>query len=162
MSEVKAADDKAPTVKKAAAGAAADNLGTAEVNDTKFTQVGSQALNTQTALNEAANKQQMTNMEAGALLDRVNAEFFAGQDIRRTMAAGAENRYLTQTAGEETRSTIRTQGQEDRAQTALAGLEYRTGLETAGEQDRLLTKTTAEEALNSPCWHHRKCIENSV
>ena len=67
-------------------------LGTAEVNDTKFTQVGSQSLATQTAHNEAANKQQRLNMEKGAELDRVNAEFFAGLDIRRPQAAGAENR----------------------------------------------------------------------
>ena len=70
---------------------ASEKMGTSEVNDTKFTQVGSQALATQTALNEAANKQQILNMEKGAELDRVNAEFFAGQDIRRTQATGAEN-----------------------------------------------------------------------
>ena len=51
-----------------------------------LTQVPSQSLATQTALNEASNRQQRLNMEKGAELDRVNAEFFAGQDIRRTMA----------------------------------------------------------------------------
>ena len=59
---------------------------------TKLTQVPSQSLQTQTALNEAANRQQRLNMEKGAELDRVNAEFFAGQDIRRTQATAAENR----------------------------------------------------------------------
>ena len=39
---------------------ASAKLGTAEVNDTKFTQVGSQSLATQTALNEAANNLYMT------------------------------------------------------------------------------------------------------
>ena len=99
----------------AAAVPASEKLGTAEVNDTKFTQVGSQSLATQTALNEAANKQQILNMEKGAELDRVNAEFFAGQDIRRTQSAGAENRLATKVAGEETRATQRVQGEEDRA-----------------------------------------------
>ena len=70
------------------------------------TQFGTQSLATQTALNEAANKQQRLNMEKGAELDRINAEFFAGQDIRRTQATGAENRLATTVAGEETRATI--------------------------------------------------------
>ena len=105
------------------------SLGTAEVNDTKFTQVGSQSLATQTALNEAANKQQRLNMEKGAELDRINAEFFAGQDIRRTQATGAENRLATKVAGEETRATQRVAGEEDRATIATTGLEYRAGLE---------------------------------
>ena len=59
------------------------------------TQFGTQSLGTQTALNEAANKQQRLNMEKGAELDRINAEIFAGQDIRRTQATGAENRLAT-------------------------------------------------------------------
>ena len=39
--------------------------------------VPTQSLATQTALNEAANRQQRLNMELGAELDRTNAEFFA-------------------------------------------------------------------------------------
>ena len=38
----------------------------------------------------------------------MNAEFFAGQDIRRTQATAAENRLSTRLAGEETRATIGT------------------------------------------------------
>ncbi len=57
-----------------------------------LTQVPTQSLATQTALNEASNRQQRLNMEKGAELDRVNSEFFAGQDIRRTQATAAENR----------------------------------------------------------------------
>ena len=87
------------------------------------TQFGTQSLATQTALNEAANKQQRLNMEKGAELDRVNAEFFAGQDIRRTQATGAENRLATKVAGEETRATQRVAGEEDRATIATTGLE---------------------------------------
>ena len=110
---------------------ASAKLGTAEVNDTKFTQVGSQSLATQTALNEAANKQQILNMEKGAELDRVNAEFFAGQDIRRTQSAGAENRLATKVAGEETRATQRVQGEEDSSSITTTGLDIRRGIETA-------------------------------
>ena len=77
---------------------------------TTVTQFGTQSLATQTALNEAANKQQRLNMEKGAELDRINAEFFAGQDIRRTQATGAENRLATKVAGEETRATQRVAG----------------------------------------------------
>ena len=131
------ATNTVPTIKAAGAASTGDQLSTADVNDTKFTQVGSQSLQTQVALNEAANKQQILNMEKGAELDRINAEFFAGQDIRRTQAAGAENRLATQTAGEETRATQRVAGEEDRARITTTGLEYRKGLETAGSQDRL-------------------------
>ena len=109
-----------------------NDLGTAEVTGTKFTQVGDQSLQTQIGLNEAANKQQILNMEKGAELDRINAEFFAGQDIRRTQAVGAENRLATKVAGEETRATQRVQGEEDRATITTTGLETRKGLETAG------------------------------
>ena len=94
-------------------------------NEVTTTQFGTQSLGTQTALNEAANKQQRLNMEKGAELDRINAEFFAGQDIRRTQATGAENRLATKVAGEETRATQRVAGEEDRATIATTGLEYR-------------------------------------
>ena len=50
------------------------------------TQVSSQALATQNALNEVSGEQQRLNMKLGAELDRTNADFFAGQDIRRTQA----------------------------------------------------------------------------
>ena len=73
----------------------------------QLTQVPSQSVQTQTALNEAANKQTRLNMELGAQLDRTNADFFATQDIRRTQATAAENRLTTRVAGEEIRGTIR-------------------------------------------------------
>ena len=100
------------------------------------TQVPTQSLATQTALNEVSGKQQRLNMELGAQLDRTNADFFATQDIRRGQAAGAEQRLTIDKQGEDTRATARVQGQEARAQTAETGLQYRKGLETAGEQDR--------------------------
>ena len=100
------------------------------------TQVPTQALASQTALNEVSGKQQRLNMELGAQLDRTNAEFFTTQDIRRGQAASAEQRLTIDKQGEDTRATARVQGQENRAQTAETGLQYRRGLETAGEQDR--------------------------
>jgi hypothetical protein len=56
------------------------------------TQVPTQSLQTQIALNEASAAQQRLNMEVGAQLDRTNSEFFAGQDVRRYQAQGAEER----------------------------------------------------------------------
>ena len=53
------------------------------------TQVPSQSLATQTALNEVSGKQTRLNMELGAQLDRTNADFFATQDIRRNQATAA-------------------------------------------------------------------------
>ena len=58
------------------------------------TQVPTQALASQAALNEVSGKQQRLNMELGAQLDRTNADFFTGQDIRRGQAAAAEDRHL--------------------------------------------------------------------
>jgi hypothetical protein len=78
------------------------------------TQVPSQSFQTQVALNEVSGAQQRLNMELGAQLDRTNSEFFTGQDIRRTQAAGAEQRLSTATEGEQTRSTIGKTGEETR------------------------------------------------
>ena len=57
------------------------------------TQVPTQALASQAALNEVSGKQQRLNMELGAQLDRTNAEFFTGQDIRRGQASAANKRF---------------------------------------------------------------------
>ena len=75
-------------------------------------------------------------MELGAQLDRTNAEFFTGQDIRRGQAAASEDRLTIAKTAEANQALQRTAGQEARAQTAETGLQYRRGLETAGEQDR--------------------------
>ena len=109
------------------------------------TQVPTQSLASQQALNEVSGKQQRLNMELGAQLDRTNAEFFTGQDIRRGQAASAEERLTLAKTGEENRALQRVAGQEARAQTAETGLQYRRGLETAGEQDRALTRETGKE-----------------
>ena len=109
------------------------------------TQVPTQGLASQAALNEVSGKQQRLNMELGAQLDRTNAEFFTGQDIRRGQASAAEDRLTLAKTGEENRALQRVAGQEARAQTAETGLQYRRGLETAGEQDRALTRETGKE-----------------
>ena len=101
------------------------------------TRVPTQSVQTQAALNEVSGKQQRLNMELGAQLDRTNADFFAGQDIRRTQAAGAEQRLTYASLGDENRATARVQGQEERAGTAETGLQYRRGLETAGKETRM-------------------------
>ena len=85
-------------------------------------------------------------MELGAQLDRTNAEFFTGQDIRRGQAAAAEDRLTISKTAEENRASVtRVSGQERRAEVAETGLQYRRGLETAGEQDRALTRETGKE-----------------
>ena len=101
------------------------------------TRVPTQSIQTQAALNEVSGKQQRLNMELGAQLDRTNADFFAGQDIRRTQAAGAEQRLSYASLGDENRATARVTGQEERAGTAETGLQYRRGLETAGKETRM-------------------------
>jgi hypothetical protein len=64
-------------------------------------------------------------MELGAQLDRTNEEFFAGQDIRRVQATGAESRLGQQVAGEQEREGIRTTGEESRAGIRATGTEQR-------------------------------------
>lgn len=100
------------------------------------TQVPTQSLQTQTALNEVSGAQQRLNMELGAQLDRTNAEFFAGQDIRRTQAAGAEQRLTIGKTGEEERAGQVTAGEQERLGIGATGEQYRLGLETAGKEQR--------------------------
>lgn len=100
------------------------------------TQVPTQSLQTQTALNEVSGAQQRLNMELGAQLDRTNAEFFAGQDIRRTQSAGAEQRLTIGKTGEEERATQVTAGEQERLGIGATGEQYRRGLETAGTEQR--------------------------
>lgn len=109
------------------------------------TEVPTQSLQTQIALNETSAAQQRLNLELGAQLDRTNAEFFAGQDVRRYQAQGAEQRLA-----------IATTGEQERLGYAAAGEEQRRGITTSGEQERLtqterfagetgLTRTRGEE-----------------
>ena len=100
------------------------------------TQTPTQAVATQTALNEVSGKQTRLNMELGAQLDRTNADFFAGQDIRRGAAAAAEDRLTRTTQAQLDTGLRRVEGQETRAQTVEAGTQYREGIRTAGKETR--------------------------
>ena len=78
-------------------------------------------------------------------LDRTNADFFAGQDIRRGAAAAAEDRLTRQTqAGLDTALT-RVRGQEERAGIVETGTQYREGLKTAGTETRATRKVEGQE-----------------
>ena len=73
-----------------------------------------QSLRTQTELTKLTGEQTRLNMETGAELDRINEEFYTGQDLRRYRARGAEERLLSETRGEQERATTQTRGQEQR------------------------------------------------
>lgn len=118
--------------------------------------VPTQSLESQLALSRVAYEQQKGLAERGAELDRVNEEFFAGQDIRRLQAQGAEQRLTTKTTGEEERKgmettgaqqrlTEQTRGAEQRLTEQTRGAEQRKGIETTGQQERLTVGKTAEE-----------------
>lgn len=84
-----------------------------------------QAMESQTALNEVSGAQSRLNMTLGSQLDQQNKAFFTTQDIRQTQAIGGE-----------TRSTIATQGEQQRASTTTEGEQQRLGTQTAGEETR--------------------------
>ena len=111
----------------------------------KPTPVPTQSLSTQIALNEASAKQTRLNMELGAQLDRTNAEFFAGQDIRRIQATGAETRLTQKQAGDIETGLTRVRGQETRATIGETGRQERLTTETRGVQERLTTQTRGQE-----------------
>ena len=74
-----------------------------------------QSLRTQVELTKISGEQNRLNMETGAELDRINEEFYTGQDLRRYRARGAEERLLSETKGQQERLTTQTRGQEQRA-----------------------------------------------
>ena len=100
-------------------------------------QTPTQAVRTESALSEVAQAQQRLNMELGAQLDRTNEEFFAGQDIRRTQAVGAETRLGQRVAGEEERAGIRVTGEESRLGQRVAGQEQRETIGKTGTETRM-------------------------
>jgi hypothetical protein len=75
-------------------------------------------------------------MELGAQLDRTNAEFFAGQDIRKTQATGAEERLRLGTLGEQERATTVTRGEQERLGIAATGTEQRATVGKTAEETR--------------------------
>ena len=113
------------------------------------TQTPTQAVATQTALNEVSGKQTRLNMELGAQLDRTNAEFFAGQDIRRGAAASAEDRLTRQTQAGLDTGLARVRGQEERAGIVETGTQYREGLRLQepkrGQQEESRAKSNVLE-----------------
>ena len=63
-------------------------------------------MSTQVGLARMAGEQNYLNMRRGAQIDRENAAFFTGQDIRKVQAIGAETRLQTKTEGEEARKAL--------------------------------------------------------
>ena len=95
-----------------------------------------QSLRTQVELTKISGEQNRLNMETGAELDRINEEFYTGQDLRRYRARGAEERLLKETEGEQTRATRETEGTQERVTTQPRGEEQRAAIGKSGEETR--------------------------
>ena len=95
-----------------------------------------QSLRTQVELTKISGEQNRLNMETGAELDRINEEFYTGQDLRRYRARGAEERLLRETEGEQTRATRETEGTQERLTTQTRGEEQRAAIGKSGEETR--------------------------
>ena len=95
-----------------------------------------QSLRTQVELTKISGEQNRLNMETGAELDRINEEFYTGQDLRRYRARGAEERLLKETEGEQTRATRETEGTQERLTTQTRGQEQRAAIGKSGEETR--------------------------
>ena len=104
-----------------------------------------QSLQTQVELTRISGEQNRLNMETGAELDRINEEFYTGQDLRRYRARGAEQRHLKETTAEQERATLRTRGTETRRTRETEGAQTRQTRETEGTQERLTTQTRGQE-----------------
>jgi hypothetical protein len=95
-----------------------------------------QSLRTQVELTKISGEQNRLNMETGAELDRINEEFYTGQDLRRYRARGAEERLLKETEGEQTRATRETEGAQERLTTQTRGQEQRATIGKSAEETR--------------------------
>ena len=104
-----------------------------------------QSLRTQVELTKISGEQNRLNMETGAELDRINEEFYTGQDLRRYRARGAEERLLKETEGEQLRATRETEGAQTRLTRETEGAQTRRTRETEGAQERLTTQTRGQE-----------------
>jgi hypothetical protein len=104
-----------------------------------------QSLKTQVELTRISGEQNRLNMETGAELDRINEEFYTGQDLRRYRARGAEERLLAETRGEQERATIGTTGAETRRTRETEGAQTRLTRQTEGAQTRLTRQTEGAE-----------------
>ena len=104
-----------------------------------------QSFKSQIELTKVSGEQNRLNMETGAELDRVNEEFYTGQDLRRYRARGAEERSLAQTKGQQDRATLGTRGAEERLTVGARGREERLTTGERGRQERLTTRTRGQE-----------------
>ena len=95
-----------------------------------------QSLKTQTELTKATGEQTRLNMETGAELDRINEEFYTGQDLRRYRARGAEERLLSETKGQQERLTTGERGKQERLTTQTRGQEQRATVGKTAEETR--------------------------
>ena len=95
-----------------------------------------QSLQTQVELTKISGEQNRLNMETGAELDRINEEFYTGQDLRRYRARGAEERLVRETEGEQTRATRETEGAQERLTTQTRGQEQRATVGKTAEETR--------------------------
>ena len=95
-----------------------------------------QSLRTQVELTKISGEQNRLNMETGAELDRINADFYTGQDLSRYRDRGAEERLLKETEGEQTRATRETEGAQERLTTQTRGEEQRATIGKSGEETR--------------------------
>ena len=95
-----------------------------------------QSLKTQVELTRVSGEQNRLNMETGAELDRINEEFYTGQDLRRYRARGAEERLVRETEGEQTRATRETEGAQERLTTQTRGQEQRATVGKTAEETR--------------------------
>jgi len=104
-----------------------------------------QSLKTQVELTRISGEQNRLNMETGAELDRINEEFYTGQDLRRYRQRGAEERLVRETEGEQTRATRETEGAQTRQTRETEGAQTRLTRGTEGTETRATIGKSAEE-----------------
>ena len=104
-----------------------------------------QSLQTQVELTRISGEQNRLNMETGAELDRINEEFYTGQDLRRYRQRGAEERLVKETEGEQTRATRETEGAQTRQTRETEGAQTRWTRGTEGTETRATIGKSAEE-----------------
>jgi hypothetical protein len=121
-----------------------------------------QSLQTQVELTKISGEQNRLNMETGAELDRINEEFYTGQDLRRYRQRGAEERLVRETEGEQTRATRGVEGAETRRTRETEGAQERLTTQTRGQEQRATVGKTAEEtrATNLQQEQFRRYKEN--
>ena len=104
-----------------------------------------QSLQTQVELTRISGEQNRLNMETGAELDRINEEFYTGQDLRRYRQRGAEERLVKETEGEQTRATRETEGAQTRQTRETEGAQTRLTRGTEGTETRATIGKSAEQ-----------------